>query len=202
MGVATGLAWTPVGGDIIFTEVTLMRGSGKLTLTGQLGDVMQESARAALSFVRSRAESLGIDPERFEKVDVHVHVPEGAIPKDGPSAGITVAAALVSAFTDVPVRADVAMTGEITLRGRVLPVGGIKDKVLAAYRAGIRTVVLPEENEKDLEEIPEDVRGEMEFVFVTHMDTVLERTLLRDTEPGVAAPSGDGASAGPPSLAH
>jgi ATP-dependent Lon protease len=163
---------------------------------------MQESARAALSFVRSRAEALGIDPERFEKVDVHVHVPEGAIPKDGPSAGITVAAALVSAFTDVPVRADVAMTGEITLRGRVLPVGGIKDKVLAAYRAGIRTVLLPEENEKDLEEIPEDVREEMTFVFVTHMDTVLEHTLARDGEPGVTAPSGDGASAGPPSLAH
>ncbi len=202
VGVATGLAWTQVGGELLATEVTLMRGSGKLTLTGQLGDVMQESARAALSFVRSRAEALGIDPERFEKVDVHVHVPEGAIPKDGPSAGITVAAALVSAFTDVPVRADVAMTGEITLRGRVIPVGGIKDKVLAAYRAGIRTVLLPEENEKDLEEIPEDVREEMTFVFVTHMDTVLEHTLARDGEPGVTAPSGDGASAGPPSLAH
>jgi len=202
VGVATGLAWTQVGGELLGTEVTLMRGSGKLTLTGQLGDVMQESARAALSFVRSRAESLGIDPERFEKVDVHVHVPEGAIPKDGPSAGITVATALVSAFTGVPVRADAAMTGEITLRGRVLPVGGIKEKLLAAYRAGIRTVLLPVENEKDLEEIPEDVREEMEFVLVDHMDTVLERTLLREAEPAPATPPEQGDSAGPPTLAH
>lgn len=202
VGLATGLAWTQVGGELLATEVTLMRGSGKLTLTGQLGDVMQESARAALSFVRSRAESLGIKPELFETIDVHIHVPEGAIPKDGPSAGITVATALVSAFTDVPVRADVAMTGEITLRGRVLPVGGIKDKMLAAYRAGIMTVLLPEENEKDLEEIPEDVRDEMNFVFVTHMDAVLERTLLTKPEPGVAPPSNDGDAAGTPTLAH
>ncbi len=202
VGVATGLAWTQVGGELLGTEVTLMRGSGKLTLTGQLGDVMQESARAALSFVRSRAELLGIDPETFEKTDVHVHVPEGAIPKDGPSAGITVATALVSAFTGVPVRADVAMTGEITLRGRVLPVGGIKEKLLAAYRAGIRTVLLPEENEKDLEEIPEDVREEMDFVLVNHMDAVLERTLLRGAEPAPASPPGNGDSAGPPTLAH
>ncbi len=202
VGVATGLAWTQVGGELLGTEATLMRGSGKLTLTGQLGDVMQESARAALSFVRSRAESLGIDPERFEKTDVHVHVPEGAIPKDGPSAGITVATALVSAFTGVPTRADVAMTGEITLRGRVLPVGGIKEKILAAYRAGIRTVILPEENEKDLEEIPGDVREAMEFVLVDHMDTVLERTLLKGDEPAPATPPGDGDATGPPTLAH
>jgi ATP-dependent Lon protease len=129
------------------TEATLMRGKGQVTLTGQLGDVMQESARAALTFVRSRAEVLGIDTEIFEKTDVHVHVPEGAIPKDGPSAGITMAASLVSAFTKIPVRADVAMTGEITLRGHVLPVGGIKEKILGAYRAGIREIVMPEENE-------------------------------------------------------
>ncbi len=202
VGVATGLAWTQVGGELLATEVTLMRGKGKLTLTGQLGDVMQESARAALSYVRSRAERLGIDPEVFEKTDVHIHVPEGAIPKDGPSAGVTMATALVSAFTGVAVRSDVAMTGEITLRGRVLPVGGIKDKVLAAHRAGITTVVLPEENEKDLEEIPEEVRDEVTFVLVTSIDEILERALVREGEEPVAQPSEEGAAARPPSLAH
>jgi ATP-dependent Lon protease len=170
----------------------LMRGKGAVTLTGHLGDVMQESARAALSFVRSRAESLGIDTEVFEKTDVHVHVPEGSIPKDGPSAGITMAASLVSAFTRVPVRADGAMTGEITLRGNVLPVGGIKQKVLAAYRAGIREVILPEENEKDLEEIPDDVRGEMTYRFVEHMDEVLSHALVTDVESAVAGPAAEG----------
>jgi ATP-dependent Lon protease len=163
-----------------------------VTLTGHLGDVMQESARAALSFVRSRAESLGIDTEVFEKTDVHVHVPEGSIPKDGPSAGITIASSLVSAFTRVPVRADVAMTGEITLRGNVIPVGGIKQKVLAAYRAGIREVILPEENEKDLEEIPEDVRAEMTYRFVQHMDAVLSHALVADVEAAMAGPAPDG----------
>jgi ATP-dependent Lon protease len=191
VGAASGLAWTQVGGELLLTETTLMRGKGHLTLTGQLGDVMQESARAALSFVRSRAEVLGIDSEVFEKTDVHVHVPEGAIPKDGPSAGITIAAALVSSFTETPVRVDVAMTGEITLRGHVLPVGGIKEKVLAAYRAGIREIVLPEENEKDLEDILEDVREEMTFHFVQHMDDVLGRTLVGAVESDVAAQSGD-----------
>ncbi|MGD8440609.1 MAG: endopeptidase La, partial [Holophagae bacterium] len=170
IGAALGLAWTQVGGELLTTEVTLMGGKGNLTLTGQLGDVMQESARAALSFVRSKADSLGIDPEVFATRDVHVHVPEGAIPKDGPSAGITIAVALVSAFTQTPIRVDVAMTGEITLRGRVLPVGGIKEKVLAAFRAGVLEVILPEENEKDIEEIPEDVREQMRYHFVSHMD--------------------------------
>jgi len=191
VGAASGLAWTQVGGELMQTETTLMRGKGHLTLTGQLGDVMQESARAALSFVRSRAERLGIDSEVFEKTDVHVHVPEGAIPKDGPSAGITMATALVSSFTDTPVRVDLAMTGEITLRGHVLPVGGVKEKILAAYRAGIREIVMPEENEKDLEDILEDVREEMKFHFVKHMDEVLSCALVGAIESDVAAQSGD-----------
>ncbi len=191
VGAAVGLAWTQVGGEILTTEASLMRGRGKVTLTGQLGDVMQESARAALTFVRSRAEQLGIDPETFEKIDVHVHVPEGAIPKDGPSAGITMASALVSAFSGRPVRADLAMTGEITLRGRVLPVGGIKEKVLAAYRAGIREVILPEENEKDLEEIPPEVAEVMRFTRVHHMDQVLEVALLPAEDAPLAPAAAD-----------
>jgi ATP-dependent Lon protease len=203
VGAAAGLAWTQVGGELLLTEVTLMRGKGTVTLTGQLGDVMQESARAALSYVRSRAEELGIDVEVFEKTDVHVHVPEGAIPKDGPSAGITMAAALVSAFIGAPVRVDAAMTGEITLRGKVLPVGGIKDKVLAAYRAGIREVILPEENEKDLEEVTDDVKNEMKFIFVSEMDKVLENALIQDVDAGVAPAAGDGESDyDSPPLAH
>jgi ATP-dependent Lon protease len=191
IGAAAGLAWTQVGGELLLTEATLMRGKGHLTLTGQLGDVMQESARAALSFVRARAEKLGIDTDVFEKTDVHVHVPEGAIPKDGPSAGITLATALVSAFTKTPVRVDLAMTGEITLRGHVLPVGGIKEKILAAYRAGIREVVLPAENEKDLEDILEDVREDMTFHFVEHMDQVLQHSLVGAMDADVSAPKGD-----------
>jgi len=203
VGAASGLAWTQVGGELLLTEATLMRGKGQVTITGQLGDVMQESARAALTFVRSRAEVLGIDAEVFEKTDVHIHVPEGAIPKDGPSAGITMAASLVSAFTDIPVRADVAMTGEITLRGHVLPVGGIKEKILGAYRAGIREIVMPEENEKDLEDILEEVREEMTFHFVKHMDEVLSHTLVRELNSNVAAPTGDPAErVDSPPLAH
>jgi len=203
VGAASGLAWTQVGGELLTTEVTLMRGKGKLTLTGQLGDVMQESAHAALSFVRAKADELGIDPEIFAAKDVHVHVPEGAIPKDGPSAGITLAVTLVSAFTNIPVRVDVAMTGEITLRGRVFPVGGIKEKVLAAYRAGIREVILPDENEKDLEEIPEDVRSEMTTHFVSHMDQVLAKALVRKLDTDVAPPSGEVQSrADTPPVAH
>ncbi len=177
VGVATGLAWTEVGGELLETEVGLMPGKGKLTLTGKLGDVMQESARAAVSYLRARAELLGIEPDFNEKLDVHLHVPEGAIPKDGPSAGITMATALVSALTKTPVRKDVAMTGEITLRGKVLPVGGIKDKVLAAYRGGIREIILPKENEKDLDEIPQEVREQMEFNLVESMDEVLRLAL-------------------------
>ncbi|HQT93518.1 MAG TPA: endopeptidase La [Thermoanaerobaculaceae bacterium] len=173
VGVATGLAWTEVGGEILGTEVSLMRGKGTLTLTGQLGDVMQESARAALSYVRARAVQLPLPADFFETRDIHVHVPEGAIPKDGPSAGITMAMALLSAVVGVPVRQDLAMTGEITLRGKVLPVGGIKDKVLAAFRSGIREVILPEENEKDLEEIPEEVRNAIQFHLVKEMDEVI-----------------------------
>jgi ATP-dependent Lon protease len=191
VGAASGLAWTQVGGELLLTEATLMRGKGQLTLTGQLGDVMQESARAALSFVRARAEKLGIDTDVFEKTDVHVHVPEGAIPKDGPSAGITLATALVSAFTKKPVRVDLAMTGEITLRGHVLPVGGIKEKILAAYRAGIREVVMPAENEKDLEDILEDVREDMTFHFVEHMDEVLLHSLVGASDADMTAPKGD-----------
>ena len=174
IGVATGLAWTPVGGEILYIEATIMKGKGQLTLTGQLGDVMKESAQAALSYTRSRAQDLGLPPDFYRDIDIHIHVPAGAIPKDGPSAGITMAASLISALTKVPVNKDVAMTGEITLRGRVLPVGGIKEKALAALRAGIKTVIIPERNKKDLDEVPKDVRKKLSFVPVKHMDEVLE----------------------------
>ncbi|HYR28070.1 MAG TPA: endopeptidase La, partial [Thermoanaerobaculia bacterium] len=173
VGLTTGLAWTEVGGEILTTEVALSRGKGNLTLTGKLGDVMQESARAALSYVRSRAELFGLDPDFHASLDIHIHVPEGAIPKDGPSAGITMATALLSAVTKIPVHRDIAMTGEITLRGKVLPVGGVKDKVLAAARAGITRVILPADNERDLEDIPADVREKMEFNLVETMDEVI-----------------------------
>jgi len=173
IGLATGLAWTEVGGEILSTEVALARGKGNLTLTGKLGDVMQESARAALSYVRSRAELFGLDPDFHSSLDIHIHVPEGAIPKDGPSAGITMATALLSAVTKIPVNRDIAMTGEITLRGKVLPVGGVKDKILAATRAGITKIILPAENERDLEDIPADVREKMEFHLVESMDEVV-----------------------------
>ncbi|HSM12960.1 MAG TPA: S16 family serine protease, partial [Thermoanaerobaculia bacterium] len=207
VGIATGLAWTEVGGEILETEVGLMRGTGKLILTGKLGEVMQESARAALSYLRSRADLLGIDPEFTEKHDLHIHVPEGAIPKDGPSAGITMATALVSAVTRRPVRRDLAMTGEITLRGKVLPVGGIKDKALAAFRAGIHQVILPRENEKDLEDIPVEVREILTVHFVESMDEVLHLALEGEL---ASPPPGGGelqsASSEPPmgsgSLAH
>ena len=181
-GVATGLAWTPTGGDIIFVEATKMRGEKGLTLTGQLGDVMKESAQAALAYVRSKAKELGIEEDFFGKNDIHIHVPAGAIPKDGPSAGITMFIALTSLLTNKPVRNDVAMTGEITLRGLVLPVGGIKEKVLAGMRAGIRTIILPKKNEKDLEEIPEHIRKQMNFKFIQRMDEAIELA-LKHTEP-------------------
>jgi ATP-dependent Lon protease len=192
VGVATGLAWTEVGGEILATEVSLMRGKGNLTLTGQLGDVMQESARAALSFVRARATTLPVANDFFDQHDLHVHVPEGAIPKDGPSAGITMAVALLSAVSRVPARQDIAMTGEITLRGKVLPVGGIKDKVLAAFRATIHEVILPAENEKDLEDIPEDVRSAMTFHLVQQMEEVIPLA-LDGSLPSVSDGTGDGA---------
>jgi ATP-dependent Lon protease len=187
-GVATGLAWTPTGGDIIFVEATKMRGEKGLTLTGQLGDVMKESAQAALAYVRTKSKELGIEEDFFEKTDIHIHVPAGAIPKDGPSAGITMFVALTSLLTDTPVRNDVAMTGEITLRGLVLPVGGIKEKVLAGMRAGINTIILPKKNEKDLEEIPEHIRNQMNFKFIQRMDEAIELALKhsesRTTERG------------------
>jgi ATP-dependent Lon protease len=206
VGVATGLAWTEVGGELLETEVGLMPGKGKLTLTGKLGEVMQESARAAVSYLRSRSELLGIDPDFNDSIDIHLHVPEGAIPKDGPSAGITMATTLISALTKIPVRKDVAMTGEITLRGKVLPVGGIKDKVLAAYRGGITEIILPKENEKDLEEIPTEVRESMEFHLVESMDEVLRLALDGPLTPmpknGKFKEASSEPPVGPDSLAH
>lgn len=177
VGVATGLAYTTVGGDTLQIEVSLSSGKGKLVLTGKLGDVMKESAQAAFSYVRSKATDLEIDPEFYEKTDIHIHVPEGAVPKDGPSAGITIATALVSALTGKPVRKEVGMTGEITLRGRVLPIGGLKEKSLGAHRAGLRKIILPKDNEKDIDDIPESVREDLQFVLVSHVDEVLEHAL-------------------------
>ncbi len=179
IGLVTGLAWTEVGGSILTTEVSVVDGKGKLTLTGKLGDVMQESAQAAMSYVRSRAHGLGLPRDFYRNIDVHIHVPEGAIPKDGPSAGITMATALASALSKIPVRRDVAMTGEITLRGKVLPIGGLKEKLLAAHRAGIKEICLPKENEKDLAEIPENLRTELKLHLVDTMDDVLQIALER-----------------------
>jgi ATP-dependent Lon protease len=179
VGVATGLAWTQAGGDIMYVEATVMKGKGQLLLTGHLGEVMKESAQAALSYARARAPELGVKEDLFSKVDIHIHVPAGAIPKDGPSAGITMATALVSALTRVPVKRSVAMTGEVTLRGKVLPVGGVKEKVLAARRSGITTVLLPQKNDKDVKELPKTIRRGMHFVFVEHMDQVLATALVR-----------------------
>jgi ATP-dependent Lon protease len=191
IGLAIGLAWTEVGGQILTTETTVMDGKGRLTLTGKLGDVMQESAQAAMSYVRSRSHQLGLLRDFYRNLDVHLHVPEGAIPKDGPSAGITIATTLVSALTKIPVRGDLAMTGEITLRGKVLPIGGLKEKLLAAHRHGIFEVILPKDNEKDLPDIPENVRAAMKLNFVEHMDEVLQIALERslDTLPVPLAPA-------------
>lgn len=182
IGVANGLAWTSVGGVTLTVEVNVMDGNGKVELTGQLGDVMQESAKAAISYLRSQADRLGIQADFYKTKDLHIHVPEGATPKDGPSAGITMATAILSALTGTPVRHDVAMTGEITLRGRVLPIGGLKEKSLAAYRAGIETVLLPEDNRKDLEDIPQEIREKMHFIPVSRMDEVAEHALLKQAE--------------------
>jgi ATP-dependent Lon protease len=176
-GVATALAYTPVGGDIMFVEATQMAGSKGFELTGQLGSIMQESARAALSYIRANAKALGLSEDFFAQRDMHLHVPAGATPKDGPSAGVTMATALASLISGRPVRADVGMTGEITLRGQVLPIGGVKEKVLAAHRAGLKTVILPKRNEKDLADVPEDVRKEIHFVLAERVEDVLEAAL-------------------------
>ncbi|WP_406677889.1 endopeptidase La [Moorella sp. ACPs] len=182
VGVANGLAWTEAGGEVLNVEVSVMKGKGNLTLTGKLGDVMKESAYAGFSYIRSRADALGLEADFHEKHDLHIHVPEGAIPKDGPSAGITMATAMASALTGVPVKGNLAMTGEITLRGRVLPVGGIKEKVLAAHRAGVKNIILPRENEKNLEDIPANIRRKLNFIMVEHMDEVLKEALVRKEE--------------------
>lgn len=181
IGVANGLAWTTVGGETLSVEVNTMKGTGKTQLTGKLGEVMKESAMAGISYIRANSDILGIESDFYKEMDIHIHVPEGAIPKDGPSAGITIATAVISALSNTPIKREVAMTGEITLRGRVLPVGGIKEKVLAANRMGIKKVLLPIENEKDLEEIPDKIRKKMTFVLVRSMDEVLEHALLRGT---------------------
>jgi ATP-dependent Lon protease len=174
-----GLAWTPTGGDLLFIEATAMKGKGGLTLTGQLGDVMKESATAALSFIRANAETIGVSRDFFEEVDLHIHVPSGAIPKDGPSAGVTILTALVSLLMNRTVKKDLAMTGEITLRGTVLPIGGVKEKVLAAHRAGIKIIILPRWNKKDLADIPQKVQKDIEFHFVDEMLDVLKIAMER-----------------------
>jgi ATP-dependent Lon protease len=177
VGLSTGLAWTQAGGEVLYVEVSLIGGKGELIITGQLGDVMQESARAALSYAKANIDSLGIEENIFENMDIHIHVPAGAIPKDGPSAGIAMATALISALTNKPVSKDIAMTGEITLRGRVLPVGGLKEKALGALRAGIRTIIIPEKNKRELSDIPLNVRRKINFVPVKNMDKVLSLAL-------------------------
>jgi ATP-dependent Lon protease len=178
IGITTGLAWTEFGGELLVTEVVLMPGKGKLIITGKLGEVMQESAQAALSYVRSRAERLGLPINFYQKMDIHIHIPEGAIPKDGPSAGITIATSIVSALLKNPVKRKVAMTGEITLRGRVLPIGGLKEKLIAAQRGRVKTVIIPKENEKDLKDIPAKVLKSLEIFPVENMDDVLRQALV------------------------
>ncbi|MEO5823543.1 MAG: endopeptidase La, partial [Vicinamibacteraceae bacterium] len=187
IGIATGLAWTEAGGEILVTEATLMTGKGVLTLTGKLGDVMQESAQAAMSYVRSNAEEFGLALDFNKRHDIHIHVPEGAIPKDGPSAGITIATAMISALVKVPIRKDVAMTGEITLRGKVLPIGGLKEKLLAAHRAGIGTIIVPKDNEKDLADVPKNVLDQLKIYMVEGMDEVLKQALAGPLPMSVAA---------------
>jgi ATP-dependent Lon protease len=196
IGQVTGLAWTEVGGELLTIEAAVVPGKGKLQHTGQLGEVMQESIQAAMTVVRSRAQILGLDPEFYQKHDVHLHIPEGATPKDGPSAGIGMCTALVSALAKIPVRSDVAMTGEITLRGEVLPIGGLKEKLLAAHRGGIKTVLIPDENQKDLVEIPDNIKGNLEIKPVKWIDEVLGVALTQQPMPqmqeGAAAPAAAG----------
>jgi len=187
IGQVTGLAWTEVGGELLTIEAAVVPGKGKLQHTGQLGEVMQESIQAAMTVVRSRAQVLGLDNEFYQKHDVHLHIPEGATPKDGPSAGIGMCTALVSALTKIPVRSDVAMTGEITLRGEVLPIGGLKEKLLAAHRGGIKTVLIPSENEKDLVEIPDNIKGNLDVKAVKWIDEVLAVALTQQPMPGQQA---------------
>jgi ATP-dependent Lon protease len=177
IGVATAVAWTENGGEIMPVEVLILEGKGSLQITGQIGEVMQESAQAALSYLKWHSRDFGLEPEIYEGLDIHIHIPEGAIPKDGPSAGITIATAIISAFTERKVHKELGMTGEITLRGRVLPVGGVREKILAAHRAGLKTVILPERNKKDLVDVPKKVLSDLHLIFVTHMDQVLERAL-------------------------
>ncbi len=182
VGVATAIAWTENGGEIMPVEVLILEGKGNLQITGQIGDVMQESAQAALSYLKSKSAILKVDPELFEEVDVHIHIPEGAIPKDGPSAGITIATALFSAFSERKVFKEIGMTGEITLRGNILPIGGVREKVLAAHRSGLKTILLPEKNAKDLVEVPKKVRDDLQIKFVKHMDEVIRIALHTDQE--------------------
>ncbi len=182
VGVVTGAAWTPDGGAIMFIELNVMPGKGNMTLTGQLGDVMRESAQAALTYTRSQAKNLGIEDEQFENSDIHIHIPEGAVPKDGPSAGVTLVTALVSAFTNRPVSRTVSMTGEVTLRGRVLPIGGLREKALAARRAGIKTFIMPKKNAPELADIPKRLRKDIDFVLVKQVEEVLDAALLEEEE--------------------
>ena len=188
IGLTTGLAWTEVGGSVLVTEAAIMEGKGRLTPTGKLGEVMQESAQAAMSYVRSRSMQLGLPKDFYRNIDIHVHVPEGAIPKDGPSAGITICTSIVSALTKNPVRRDVTMTGEITLRGKVLPIGGLKEKLLAAHRMGLRIAILPKDNEKDLADIPQEILSSLSLHFVETMDEVLQIALERPISPLELAP--------------
>jgi len=187
VGMSTGLAWTEAGGDILFIEVALMPGKGNLILTGQLGDVMKESCQAAMSYIRARADQFGLSDKFYQKIDVHVHVPEGAVPKDGPSAGIAITSAIISALTKIPVNRRVGMTGEITLRGRVMEIGGLKEKVIAAHRAGLKTIIIPKDNKKDLIELPKEVMKDLSFKFVSHMDEVIGIALKRQLRLGQAA---------------
>jgi ATP-dependent Lon protease, bacterial type len=182
IGLTVGLAWTEVGGELLAIEASIMEGTGKMIMTGKLGDVMQESVQAALSYIRARAEQFGLDKNFYKEIDIHVHVPEGAIPKDGPSAGIAMATSIASALMKKKVRADLAMTGEITLRGRVLPIGGLKEKILAAHRGNIKTVIIPKDNERDLAEVPQNVQNALKIIFVEHIDEVLKIAFVQDEE--------------------